>query len=745
MSKEDIIAGRAGRMLRVVVGAPSFPDVPFFVAEPPKFVRDDAVVAVSGDHVTLKDGERHVLSFAGAHAPFRLDVHTGDATILGFGAANGAPTRNGARFRLMTLDTLFFGIEGASYTSMPFFLVKKGNELTGVLVATTFPLDVEVVDGKVSFRAASDTEDTPLDVVVLRGAPQEILQDLTSLVGRTYLPPAWALGFHQSRWSYKTQGDVLDVARRFRAEDLPADVVHLDIHYMDNYRVFTFSPERFPQPKKLHEELSSLGFRTMAIVDPGVSVTPGYHVYEDGKAKDLYLKRKDGSAYEGKVWPGATVFPDFGLEKVREAWAGYHATLVDAGVSGVWNDMNDPVFKVGKVYDPLLEDVRHANGSHARWRGLYANQMAMATQAGFKKLRPGVRPFVLTRSGFLGIQRHAAVWTGDNSSTWEQLEENLHMVLNLGVSGVPITGADVGGFGGRRGVLGMAKLRPPVELFIRWMELGHVMPFFRVHSVLYAPTQEPYRFGKRGTELSRKLLRRRYRLLPYLYRLVLEAHETGAPIARPTWFHASVPRARDALAMEQFFLGESILVAPVLHKGMTKREVWLPPGPWVDFETGEILVGDAVEGRVFTREAPLGSPPMFLRAGDAIFGSPARRNVDESMRAGLTLEVSAPPPGRVGRGSLFLDDGEHDAPAPWVLDVTVEDLGGRLRLRLQPRTSAPQSFHSEVELRVPKAFTTALVDGAEVPLHKLDLASEDRKLVVSAGRVPLTAKEIILT
>jgi alpha-glucosidase len=736
-SSVDTCAGRAGRMLRFVSGARAFPDVPFFVPDAPRFERDEGIVEWSGDRFRLKDGET-VVHGSGAHEPFRLTIDASpEATILGFGAATGAPTRNGARFRILTLDTLFYGIEGSSYTAMPFFLVKDGAHLTGFLVATTFPLDVEVDAGRVSFRGACDTEGAPLDVVVLRGGATEILGDLGALVGRSFLPPAWGLGFHQSRWSYKTSDVVLDVARRFRSSDLPADVIHLDIHHMDDYRVFTFSPERFPDPKKMHEELSALGFRTMAIVDPGVSVTP-YPVYEEGQKNDYWLKKRDGSAYEGKVWPGATVFPDFAEPRVREAWGALHEVLIDAGVAGVWNDMNDPVFKVGKVYDPLTEDVRHHAGSHRRLRNLYANQMAEATQLGFSRLSPKERPFILTRSGFLGIQRHAAVWTGDNHSSWDQLQENLHMVVNLGLSGVPLTGADVGGFGGRRGNLGVAKLRPSPELFVRWMELGALMPFFRVHSVLFSPRQEPWNFGKRALALSRKILRRRYRMLPLLYRLALEAHETGMPLVRPVWMHADVPRAHEALTAEQLFLGEDLLAAPVLHKGMDRREVWLPPGSWIDFHSGEVLVGD----RVLTRAAPLGTCPLFVRAGAALFGAVHGRNADETLRRGLTLELTAPLPGRTGRGSLFLDDGvSRDAPR-FLLDVTVEDLGGRLRLGLTHRGAPP--FQAALELRAPRAFTTATVDGDPVALAAVDLSAEDRAFVVSAGKVALTAREIVL-
>lgn len=741
-------SGRSERMLRVVIGAEAPPAHTFFAPSVPSFERDATLLSTSGDRFTLTSTSANdavVLKGSARPEPWALDIDIGsdagdgEREVYGFGAATGGPLRNGERFRVMTLDTLFMGIEGASYTALPIFLLRGPAGTIGVLIATTFPLDVEVVGGKVNVRAACDTEGAPVDVIVFRGAPAEIAKDIGRVLGTTYLPPAWALGFHQSRWSYKTQDVVVDVAKRFRKEDLPADVIHLDIHYMDKFKVFTWSPERFPDPKAMHEELRDLGFRTMAIVDPGVSVAPGYHVYEDGTRNDLWMKKKDGTAYEGKVWPGATVFPDFTQEKVRAAWAGYHASLVDKGVAGFWNDMNDPVLRNGKVYDPLIEDLQHATGTHRKWRNTYANEMARATQLGWKQLKPDVRPFVLTRSGFLGIQRHSAVWTGDNFSSWQQLAESLHRVMNLGLSGVSISGADVGGFGGRRGLLGLAKLRPPAELFVRWMELGAMLPFFRVHCVQYAPRQEPWSFGAKALAHSRKILRRRYRLLPYLYRLALEAHETGLPMVRPLWMHHDdVPKGR---GHDEFLVGDALLCAPVLKPGATSREVWLPAGSWIDFETGEVLAG----GRSVTRQAPLGTSPLFVRAGAALFLGEPRRNAHETLAAPLALEVTAPAPGTEGKGSLFLDDGERADGARFILDAAVIDEGGKLRVTLATTSDAYKPAQSELELRAPLAFTRAAIDGAPaVAMSERRLDGEDRALSLRTVRIPLSAREVVL-
>jgi len=724
-------------MLRFAAGADRLPELAFAAPNAPRWVHDASIsLDWAGDEFALAESGLAVVRGRARVRSFTVDFEVGPCRILGFGAATGGPDRNGACFRLMTRDTLFYGIPGASYTAMPFFIVLGASGCIGVLVATTYPLDVAVEGGTVRMQAACDTAGTPVDVIVFKGTLAEIVSDLASLVGRTFLPPAWALGFHQSRWSYKSADEVLAIAHRFRSLDLPADVIHLDIHYMDRYRVFTWNPQRFPDPAAMHRELVELGLRTLAIVDPGVSAVP-YPVHDTLRAGDMLLQKADGKPYVGKVWPGATVFPDFSQLKTRDTWGRLHRPLADAGVAGFWNDMNDPVLRAGEVYDPLAEDVQHHGVPHARVRNLYANGMAEATVSGLRTLRPGKRPFVLSRSGFLGIQRHAAVWTGDNHSSWEHLRQNLDMVLNLGLSGVPITGADVGGFGRGPGKYGAVKpLRPSAELFIRWMELGALMPFFRVHCTLYAPRQEPWSFGRRALELSRRILRRRYRLLPLLYRLALEAHTDGLPIVRTLFMHFDVPAGCGA---GQFLLGDGLLAAPVLHKGARQREVWLPAGAWYDWHSGQQHTGPGC----VTVEAPLGTTPMFVRAGAALFLAESRRNALETLQAPLALEVTPPPVGAIGRGSLFLDDGESATAERFLLDVDVRQVDGRLRVGFRRSFEGFTPLQQEVEVRVPDTFHWVVVDGVRLALRPRPLTDEDRSAVPNAVRVPLRSTELL--
>ena len=727
---------RAGRMARFVAGAGQLPEIPWAAPDAPEWRLDSALdLDWGGGTFAFRDDRECVLSGFAATDPLGVTLDLGEAEILGFGAATGGPDRNGTRFRVMTRDTLFYEIRGASYTAFPFFVARSQESTLGVLIATSDPLDVVVDAGKVAITAACDTGGAPVDVIIFRGTVAEIVRDLSALVGRTFLPPAWALGFHQSRWSYRTDRAVLEVARRFRALDLPADVIHLDIHYMDRYRVFTWHPRRFPQPAAMHRELAALGFRTLAIVDPGVSVAP-YTVHETLRNGDMLLTRADGHPYVGKVWPGATVFPDFTQAPTRETWGLLHRRLTVAGVAGFWNDMNDPVFRAGEVYEPLAEDVLHHGVPHARVRNMYANGMAEATVSGLRALRPGKRPFVLSRSGFLGIQRHAAVWTGDNHSSWRHLRENLDMVINLGLSGVPLTGADVGGFGRGPGKYGAVKpFRPSAELFIRWMELGALMPFFRAHCTLYAPRQEPWSFGRRALDLARIVLKRRYRLLPLLYRLALESHETGLPLVRPLFMHYDVPRG---IAGDQFLLGDRVLVAPVLERAATRREVWLPPGGWTHWLTGEARDG----GQRIVVDAPLGMTPIFVRDGTALFVAEPGRNADETLLNPLSLEVYPPSKQAVGGGSLFLDDGESDTGERFILDVAMRHEGDELRIELRRSVESFVPRQCKFELRLPPRFHTIRVDGVGAELHHGAAAGVRSAATVSCAHIPVVASEI---
>lgn len=532
---------------------------------------------------------------------------------------------------------------------------------------------------RVTFGAASGE----LNYYVFTGgrerSPKKALEDYTNLTGRAPLPPLWALGNQQSRWSYYPESRVREVARGFRESRTPADVIYLDIDYMDGFRVFTWNKERFPDPSKLIADLRAEGFRVVLIVDPGVKVDPNYYAYTQGQAGGHFVKTADGKELNASVWPGVCAFPDFTDAKAREWFGSLYQKNLDEGVSGFWNDMNEPgVFlsdetpKPDVYHHPMKTfplDARHAGdgspGTHARYHNVYGMQMARATFEGLKKLRPDSRPFVLTRAGYAGVQRFSAVWTGDNVASWDHFRLSLSMLMNLGVSGVPFVGADVGGFSGN----------PSPELYTRWLQAAALTPFLRSHSENGSNPHEPYSFPKTYADINRASIELRYRLLPYVYTLFREHTQTGAPVMRPLWFEYP-DDARTYLVDDEYLVGRDLLVAPVVTESVTKRRVYFPAGDkWVDWWTGKTYEG----GKDADVDAPLERLPLYARAGAVIpVIQTVAQHTEEALHKSLSLLVVR---GADGASSFYEDAGEgYDFRRGGYLVRTVRLEGNAIRL-----------------------------------------------------------------
>lgn len=454
------------------------------------------------------------------------------------------------------------------------------------------------------------TDGPTFDLYLLAGpSPREVLQNYTALVGRASLPPLWALGYHTCRYSYATQELALEVARQHRLHELPLDGLWLDIDYMEGFKVFTFSPQRFPDPARLTQQLAEMGVHTVAIVDPGVKKEVGYPVYEQGKEKGYFIKTHRDEELVGEVWPNPAVWPDFVRPEVQQWWGELHRFYLERGIAGIWNDMNEPAAfsVVGHTTDPhnrtLPHTARQGNTFHAEAHNLYGLGMSQATYQGLQRLQPDQRPFVLTRSGFTGIQKYAFVWTGDNHAYWEHLEASIPQMLNLGLSGVPFVGADLGGFGAD--VSG--------ELLSRWTWLGVFYPFMRNHSAKGTRRAEPWTFGEPWLSHIREALRLRYRLLPYLYTLAQQATQDGLPLMRPLLLDFPHDPQTYGLA-DQFLAGPSLLVAPALRPQQQFRAVYLPQGQWQDFWTGQRWSG----GQAVVVPTPQHQIPLFVRQGAAV-------------------------------------------------------------------------------------------------------------------------------
>lgn len=496
----------------------------------------------------------------------------------------------------------------------------------------------------------------------------DILEAYTGLTGRMAAPPLWSLGMHQCRFHVYTQEDILRIGSEYRERQLPCDVIWLDIDYMNGYRVFTWDPKKFSDVGGLLATLQEQKFRAIAIVDPGVKLDPGYPVFEEGYAKNFFCKTEGGKLYVGQVWPGRTVFPDFSREEVRSWWGQLNARHASIGLSGIWNDMNEPA--TGDVPPfGMRFDYDGDNHPHERFHNQYALLMAMGTHKGLTEKDPEKRPFILTRAGCAGIQRYAAQWTGDNESLWSHLAMSIPMSCGMGISGQAFVGSDVPGFMGR----------PTAEMVVRWTQYGALTPFCRYHNTFGEPDQYPWSFGKAVENRAREAFELRYRLLPYIYGSFIEASEKGTPVQRPLAYHYQHDRqARET--DDIYMLGGSLLVAPVVEVGQTTRNVYLPRGSWVDFFTGQVHEGH----QFISAAAPLSRTPMFVKGGAVIPMLPQAPQSTMDLRPEL-LELVAYIPKEDGEFVSVLreDDGlttAHERGSYLQTTLVMERKGDKIKL-----------------------------------------------------------------
>lgn len=585
-------------------------------------------------------------------------------TYYGFGEkAFPEMSRDGKHIVNWNTDTFAYPI-GADpiYQSIPFFYALYDGKTYGLFFNNTFRTFFDM--GKSSpERYSFGADGGELDYFVFTGgkerSPKKVLEDYANLTGKTPLPPLWALGNQQSRWSYFPEARVLEIAEGFRKNKIPADVIYLDIDYMDEYRVFTWDKKRFPNPSKMMADLKAKGFKTVLIIDPGIKADENYEIYRQGKGKNVFVKNADGTDLIRNVWAKESVFPDFTDPKAREWFASFYRMHLDEGVAGFWTDMNEPgVFITENVEKPEILhhpaktfplDTRHAGDglkdTHRRYHNVYGMQMARATFEGVRKLAPEKRPFVLTRAGFAGVQRFAAVWTGDNYASWDHLALSIPMLANMSVSGVPFVGADAGGF---------AEM-PSGELYARWLQAAALTPFLRSHSVGWVGNKEPWAFNDDFTKINRASIELRYQFLPYLYTLLLQHERTGQPVMRPLWYE--YPGDKQAyLINDEFLLGGDLLVAPVVREGMRTRGIYLPEGAeWLDWWTGEKIES----GKIHYLQTPLDRLPIFARVGAVIPTQSVVQHTGEMPNAEVTLNVIAGiAPGQTEKTMLFQDAGD---------------------------------------------------------------------------------------
>lgn len=567
----------------------------------------------------------------------RVDIEDG-TSLYGTGEVAGPLLRNGTVVECWNTDAYGYNISTKSlYQSHPWVLaVRPDGSAFGVLADTTYRCRIDLTEDIVF---AAEGPGFPV-IVIDAESPQQVLLKLAELIGRIPLPPLWSLGYHQCRYSYYPADRVREIAQGFRSRKIPCDVIWMDIDYMDGFRIFTFDPKGFPDPAALNKDLHQLGFKSIWMIDPGVKVDKGYFVYDQGSAGDHWVQKADGTEYNGEVWPGMCAFPDFTRPQTRDWWGGLYKDFMATGIDGIWNDMCEPaVFNVSSKTMP--EDNIHRGGGglpegpHAQYHNVYGMLMVKASRQGIQKANPDKRPFVLTRANFIGGQRYAATWTGDNVANWEHLGYSVPMILNLGLSGQPFCGPDIGGFVGDG----------DGQLFSRWLGVGAFFPFSRGHTAKDTRDKEPWAFGPEVEEICRTALETRYRLLPYLYTLFYESSQTGLPIMRPVFF--ADPADPDLRAEDDtFLLGTDVLIVPQLTQD-AKTVSKTPKGIW-----------RTVSSIQENPEPKIEHPEIKIRGGAIIPVGKVIQNTNEySLEDDLTLIVCLDEKG-AAKGSLYEDAGD---------------------------------------------------------------------------------------
>jgi alpha-glucosidase len=489
-----------------------------------------------------------------------------------------------------------------------------------------------------------------------------ILDRFTELTGRPFMPPRWAIGYQQCRWSYTPQSQLLEIADELRRRRIPCDCLYLDIDYMPGGHALAFNPATFPDPAGMLRRLHEQGFRVIANISP--LLVRDDPRFDEAVREGHFLKTADGQVLMGRhfYWEefgggttGDCAWLDFSRSATREWWDRQHRAFLDLGVDAIWNDLNEPD-ELGKAWPKNLKyDFDGRPIDHCRTSSQYPLIQAEMSYEILKQHSPDRRPYVISRGGYAGTQRCAALWTGDNKSDWiDDFRRNIPMGLSMSLCGNPHNGHDIGGF------FGYPDHKDPVrpELYVRWMQAGVFNPFCRQHHDGFGnnprmprPFAEPWRFGPEVEDICRQYIELRYQLMPYLYTLFHNAHTTGEPVQRPTLY--DFPNDPATLTQNyDFMFGPFMLISPVTSPGAATWDTYLPAGTdWINWWDDSVHTG----GRTVTTETPLGRLPIFVRAGAIIPTGPVYQYDGQEPLDLLTLEMY--PAEQAGTFTLYEDDG----------------------------------------------------------------------------------------
>jgi alpha-glucosidase len=646
-----------------------------------------------------------------------------DEHYFGLGDKTGPLDRRDQAFTLWNTDAYRFQEStDPIYKAIPYFMTYRAGLAAGVLLDNTWRTSFDF--GKESPAAYSfGAVAGPVDYYFFYGpSPKQVVQTYAWLTGAPTLPPLWALGFQQSRYSYMSQDRVLEVANRLRIDHIPADAVYLDIDFQEKNRPFTVNRATFPDLTGMIAKLHAENFHVVAITDLHIANLPGqkYCPYDTGTAGDHFIKNPDGRVYTGGVWPGPSVFPDFTRQQTRAWWGMLYQGLRHAGVDGFWNDMNEPsVFDspTHTVPESVLHRIDEAGfakrtATHAEIHDVYGMENSRATFDGLIALDPDIRPFVLTRATYAGGQRYAATWTGDNSSTWNHLRLTTPMLENLGLSGFAFSGADVGGYAGT----------PSQELLTKWFEIAAFQPIDRDHTEKGTGDQEPWVGGSEEEAIRRHFVETRYQLMPYLYTLAEEASRTGLPMERPLFleFPEATPDRHpidtDLVATGQFMLGPDLLIAPSPYPDERDNyTVEFPSRGWYNYWTGERVaepapVASATSDPSLALHAPSNLSikvvsdsaqlPVFARAGSILPLAPLVQSTNETPHGPLTLRVYVASP---CSGTLYQDDGKTYAyrhGAYLRMNFSCQQTAEGMHLHISPHEGSFPAWWKEIHVEI---------------------------------------------
>lgn len=704
--------------------------------------------------VEARDAQGHVLlqdSYGAAAFNGRLVHYVTDAPNTRYYALGEQPSgivRNGEVYPFWNTDHFSYGVNDTPiYSTFPFYIGVNGGAARGILYDNPFRGEMDFANrlhGSIGYTADGGIDGGELRYYVIPGPGMDsVLARYTRLTGRMPLPPRWALGYQQSRYSYAPDTMLMNVAHEFMRRDIPVDAMYLDIAYMNGYRVFTWSPTDYPHPRQTLDSLARMGIRVVTIVDPGVKVDSNYAMYQELLAHHYYVSDPDGKPTLGTVWPGIAAYPDFSRAAVRTWWGDHQSALTDVGVAGIWNDMNEPASFTGKTLSELAHfDGDGHPGTHLEYHNQYGMLMARASYEGLRHLRPADRPFVITRDGYPGVQRYSTLWTGDNQSNWPHLKIAIPMILSLGLSGEPFAGSDIGGFTGA----------PSGELYARWLQSAALIPFMRTHSAMGVPRREPWSYGERYAAANRATIRLHYRFIPALYSAFWEHLQTGAPVVRPVFWNALADTT--ALGVnDEYMLGDNLVVAPVTDSVTDARDVYLPAGAWFRMGNDSAYTGGGIVKKISAPDASRGAAdstglaglPIFARAGAVIAMQPVPHGNARPKLDTLELHVWPVPMNHGAVTSTLYEDAgngyayEKGAYRVTTFTATPPGFTGRPSILIDRRGSYAGARAFVVTLHATAHPRSVTVDGKSVTIHT------DAAARTVTFTIPSSAKQITVT